>query len=177
MDYSTGGYGAASMLGMELIESKSIASDSAAVTFSGLNGEVDHAYFLTYRVKNTLNTATQLRCRPNGTSSNLYVNLINSSPVPTVGASAVTDWMVCSNGTAEANKYTQGEVFILAAKAYRRCFRSMGSVTVAAAATPNTNINIGIWNEETTAITSLEWSWNNGNIASGGEIVLWKVRH
>lgn len=177
MDYSTGGYGAASTLGMELVEAKSIASDSAAVTFSGLNGDVDKYYRFYCRVKNTNSGAGNLRCRPNALATNLYaarINLTNAGAL--TGSGGLTDWIVGGSGTAETNKEYAYDVYIAAATGWRRTFWTAGLIQIAAIASTGTQYYSGTWNETATNITSFEWSFDAGNIASGSQITLWKVR-
>jgi hypothetical protein len=185
VNYDTSDIGALKgVFGYELIERKTVTADTSSVTFSGLDGDTDKEYLLTFNILST--TAGALfDLQPNGLTTNLecFVGAFNFSGGGSVfSGNEYSLWYFAE--AHEATATTKGHVFILASKevagnSFDRSFKSRLATYKGGDSYPWGNMNCGYWRDNTSNLTSLiiNESFIGGNeILQGSEFSLFKIK-
>lgn len=162
-----------------LVEHKLVAANTTTVTFSGLNGDSDRAYFLKgVLVCPAFGAAQSLCWRPNGGAANLFESGISLSAGVISAIGATTVGRIAVTALAVAGEY-QLECWIQASKtenavARRRTWRSFA--VASAGGTPAMYEMSGCWNETATNITSIDLTHTvAANILNGSVFTLYKL--
>jgi len=159
--------------GLVLVEKKVFTANATSYTFSGLDGNTDGVYKMIAQIKNGTGATRFYTIRPNGATSNISSayhvagNAVNSAAADTV-------WYLCG---ATASGWGQGEALIYAIQSSHsvslpRSFQSMSGYTDGVMKVLNC---VGLWNETSTNLTSLDVVADASNgIADGSVISLYK---
>jgi hypothetical protein len=140
-------------LGLELLQRQVVSVTSTTVTFSGLNGNVDRAYYIQGHIKNATNATILYVVQPNGASTNCHGCYEQSNGQATARTSA--SHMIFGAVTGSTRGAFGGTLVADATPATARMsFCSASNVSVAGSGT-TVNMSGGQFNDTTTNITSL----------------------
>jgi len=160
--------------GFALIETKRISAATTSVTFSGLDGDTDEAYYLTFRIKFVGGIGKRLDWRPNGLTTNQasdrHYHADNNTHTRESYTSLV---MTYSGGTADV--LATGSMLIEAKTGLGRSY-TVQAMHSESGITHGMDVG-GLWNETTTNLTSIDFVSSVANgIGADSVISLYKVK-
>lgn len=160
---------------LRLIQSQVLTSPTATVTFSGLNGDADIMYLLTWKAKHTATSAAKLvNVQVNGVTTNQSSRSYNYEG--TFASNTHALWRIGSIGNdGTPNGAGCGVTYIHAPTGEWRLMHSWGSATSTVGDIEYFNSN-GVWKDTSTNITSLAVVFDDAsNIDTGSRFDLYKV--
>jgi len=167
---SGGGAGAAAF---DLLETQTLASSAASVTFTGLDSYSDYKH-LQIRMITASNTGTVVYSKLNGSASGYYIHYLtgNGSNVSSNSFSSTYAWI--GHADTLTNAFGASIVDLLDFASTNKT-TTIRSLTGRKGSGSNINLNSNLWNS-TAAITSMEIYPNSGNFLAGSRISLygWK---
>jgi hypothetical protein len=144
-----------------------------SITFSGLNGDTDKLYLMTFYLKvgGPAASTYSVTFKPNNVTSNqTAIGKSTSTSATTVGSYG-SSWVI-TNMLRGSEYY--GQVFVQADKAVQRVFSSQG-IAYTAAGGVFAQEDMMYWNETSTNLTSIVLAGSStGNFDVGSEFHLYK---
>jgi len=155
--------------GWELIADIPIIVDSTTVTISGLDGDKDEVYLLTFRGKNNSSLGVGIYLYPNGITTNMSTQLIHVDGTG-IGASLESTPLI-GGASAGLQYFSCVVIYAKTGKQRRWVTHYVYQTTIMMI------LASSLWNETVTNITFLDLeSENPSGIGKGSHILLFKKK-
>lgn len=143
--------------GIRLIQTQTVTATCTTVTFSGLNGNSDKAYYITGHMKGAITGLCIAVAQPNGASTNchggVYIDT-GGTAARTLGSHMLLGLVGGASGAGLCSAF-EATLQADATNALVRLLSGGGSAVVTGGSATYMSVSSGQWNDTTTNLTSL----------------------